>query len=502
MQQATTISDTTREKADATKAYLEQKYALMKKDREESRARRNTLEKQMEEMKLDPKEREKYRQQLRNQELNNMRQQRKRLVINDFEKLAVIGRGAFGEVHVVRKKDTKEVFALKSMLKSAMVVKNQVGHVRAERDILAMADNDNQWLVTLQYSFQDEEHLYMVMEYLPGGDLMGLLMKEDTLPESTVRFYAAEMIMAIVSVHELGYIHRDLKPDNLLIDAYGHLKLTDLGLCKKVDMSEMLPISQHSAVNLPPPGPGMIQQQRPYQRNRQAAFSTVGTPDYIAPEVLAQQGYGQECDWWSMGVILYECLVGYPPFYADEPLQTCRKIVNWRQTLIFPPESQARLSMECMDFIRRLICNAESRIGLTDPREIKNHPWLRGIEWHTLRLQQSPYIPSGGPRFVEIMRQLGVLESNHPQFKALVKELTSNFDDFDDNEGTASAPASAPASASAPNDAASSRKTTEYNKFIGYTYKRKPKVRVALDQGTFGVPPLAPSSSDNSMDTN
>ena len=110
-----------------------------------------------------------------------MRQQRKRLTIKDFERLAVIGRGAFGEVTLVRKRDTKEVFALKSMLKSAMVLKNQVGHVRAERDILAMADNDNPWLVTLQYSFQDEQYLYMVLEYLPGGDLMGLLIKQDTL---------------------------------------------------------------------------------------------------------------------------------------------------------------------------------------------------------------------------------------------------------------------------------------------------------------------------------
>ena len=343
------ISETTREKADATKAYLEQKYAIMKKEREESRARRNTLEKQMEDLNLDPQEREKYRQRLRSQELNNMRQQRKRLTIHDFEKLTVIGRGAFGEVQLVRKKDTKEVFALKSMLKSAMVVKNQVGHVRAERDILAMADNDNQWLVTLQYSFQDDERLYMIMEYLPGGDLMGLLMKEDTLPEPTVRFYAAEMIMAIQSVHELQYLHRDLKPDNLLIDAYGHLKLTDLGLCKKVDMSDMLPVSQHvlpshNTQSSAGADFGGMGERKPYQRNRQAAYSTVGTPDYIAPEVLAQQGYGQECDWWSMGVILYECLVGYPPFYADEPMQTCRKIVNHGQINEIAVENPWRLA--------------------------------------------------------------------------------------------------------------------------------------------------------------
>ncbi len=148
------ISTTTREKADATKAYLEQKYALLKLEREESRQRRNTLENHMETLKLNEAMREEYRARLRNQELQNMRQQRKRLSIQDFQPLAVIGRGAFGEVQLVRKRDTKEIFALKSMLKDAMVMKNQVGHVRAERDILALADNDNQWLVTLQYSFQ------------------------------------------------------------------------------------------------------------------------------------------------------------------------------------------------------------------------------------------------------------------------------------------------------------------------------------------------------------
>ena len=150
----TMISSSTREKAKATKAYLEQKYAIMKREREESRERRNTLEQQMDALRLTERKKEQYRQELRSQELQNMRHQRKRLTIHDFEALAVIGRGAFGEVRLVRKKDSGEIFAFKSLVKSAMVMKNQVGHVKAERDILAMADNDNQWLVTLHYSFQ------------------------------------------------------------------------------------------------------------------------------------------------------------------------------------------------------------------------------------------------------------------------------------------------------------------------------------------------------------
>ncbi|KAG7396874.1 hypothetical protein PHYBOEH_001631 [Phytophthora boehmeriae] len=155
------ISNSTREKAKATKAYLEQKYATMKREREESRERRNTLEQQMAALRLTERKKEQYRQELRSKELQSLRHQRKRLAVGDFQPLAVIGRGAFGEVRLVRKRDSGEIFALKSLEKSAMVLKNQVGHVKAERDILASADNDNNWLVTLHYSFQDDHRLYM-----------------------------------------------------------------------------------------------------------------------------------------------------------------------------------------------------------------------------------------------------------------------------------------------------------------------------------------------------
>ncbi|GMF15448.1 unnamed protein product [Phytophthora fragariaefolia] len=543
------ISNSTREKAAATKAYLEQKYAAMKREREESRERRNTLEQQMAALRLTERKKEQYRQELRSKELQSLRHQRKRLAVGDFQPLAVIGRGAFGEVRLVRKRDSGEIFALKSLEKSAMVLKNQVGHVKAERDILASADQDNDWLVTLHYSFQDDHRLYMVMEYLPGGDLMGLLMKEDTLTEPTTRFYAAEMVLAIQSVHDLGYIHRDMKPDNVLLDAHGHLKLTDLGLCKKMDSRvDLLPVSQHAmdpqqavaaaaaAATRGGGGGNSVDASRskPFSRNRQVAFSTVGTPDYIAPEVLAQKGYGKECDWWSMGVILYECLVGYPPFYADEPVQTCRKIVNWRQSFGFPPEAIARLSPQCMDFIRRLLCNSEDRLGTGSVDEIKQHPWFHGVDWTSLRSIQAPYIPpGGGPQFDYILDQL---QMNNPdqcgsQYQELVRQITSNFDEFTE---PCELPAPAPVQASAmgqvppaarmggvngpahgvmavgqangselPQAFGPDGKPLTFNKFIGYTYKRKPPVRMALNDGLFDSSEVSsPPSSYGSSHVN
>ena len=160
----------------------------------------------------------------------------RRLSPDDFEPLALVGRGAFGEVRLVRRRDTREVFALKSMLKTAMVAKNQVAHIRAERDMLALSEDLA--IAMLFDSFQTPTHLYMVMEFLPGGDLMSLLVKLDTLPEDACKFYVAEIASAVQAVHDHGFAHRDVKPDNVLLDWDGHVKLTDLGLCVRAPARE------------------------------------------------------------------------------------------------------------------------------------------------------------------------------------------------------------------------------------------------------------------------
>jgi len=190
----------------------------------------------MDKLKLSSNERERYLKRLYIKETEYTRLRRVRFSKKAFETIKVIGRGAFGEVRLVRMNSNGQLYAMKILRKSEMIHKEQVGHVMAERDLLAdTAGNDR--IVKLFFSFQDAEHLYLIMEFVPGGDMMNLLILEDTFPESWTRFYIAETILAIESIHKLNYIHRDIKPDNLLIDAQGHIKLTDFGLCTGFETS-------------------------------------------------------------------------------------------------------------------------------------------------------------------------------------------------------------------------------------------------------------------------
>ena len=178
---------------------------------------------------LSTEERDERRKEHCAKETEFLRLKRSKLGAADFEAIKVIGKGAFGEVRLVQKVDTGHIYAMKVLRKSEMVSKEQVGHVRAERD--ALVEADHQWVVKMFFSFQDPTNLYLVMEFLPGGDLMTLLMKEDTLSEEVAQFYMAETALAIEYIHSLNFIHRDIKPDNLLLDSKGHVKLSDFGLC-------------------------------------------------------------------------------------------------------------------------------------------------------------------------------------------------------------------------------------------------------------------------------
>ncbi|KAJ3383126.1 Serine/threonine-protein kinase [Lobulomyces angularis] len=323
-----------------------------------------------------------------------LRLRRVKLGVDDFQTIKVIGKGAFGEVRLVQKKDTGKIFAMKSLRKTEMVKKDQLAHVKAERDLLAESVNC-EWVVQLYYSFQDAEYLYLIMEFLAGGDLMTMLIKYDTFSEDVTRFYIAQCVAAICSVHDLGFVHRDIKPDNLLIDSRGHIKLTDFGLAtgyQKLLNQNTSKESKFSDIGTAKNIDLTLSRQdkiATWKKNRRTlAYSTVGTPDYIAPEVFSQQGYGAECDFWSLGAIMFECLVGYPPFCSENAHDTYRKIINWKEFLSIPDD--IHLSREAEDLIFRLLCDSGSRLK---SQEIKSHPFFMGVDWENLRKINSPFVP-------------------------------------------------------------------------------------------------------------
>ncbi|KAI4870325.1 serine/threonine-protein kinase cot-1 [Hypoxylon rubiginosum] len=322
----------------------------------------------------------------------------------NYTTVKIIGKGAFGEVKLVQKKADGQVYAMKSLIKTEMFKKDQLAHVRAERDILA--ESDSPWVVKLFTTFQDANFLYMLMEFLPGGDLMTMLIKYEIFSEDITRFYIAEIVLAIEAVHKLGFIHRDIKPDNILLDRGGHVKLTDFGLStgfhklhdnnyyqQLLQGKSTRPKDRNSValdqINLTVSNRSQINDWR--KSRRLMAYSTVGTPDYIAPEIFTGHGYTFDCDWWSLGTIMFECLVGWPPFCAEDSHDTYRKIVNWRQSLYFPDD--ITLGAEAEHLIRSLICNTEVRLGRSGAQEIKNHAFFRGVEFDSLRRIRAPFEP-------------------------------------------------------------------------------------------------------------
>lgn len=440
-------SNITKQKVAAAKQYIENHYKEQMKNLQERRERRNLLEKKLADADVSEEDQSNLLKFLEKKETEYMRLQRHKMGADDFELLTMIGKGAFGEVRVCREKTTGHVYAMKKLKKSEMLRRGQVEHVKAERNLLAEVDSN--CIVKLYCSFQDDEFLYLIMEYLPGGDMMTLLMRKDTLNEDEARFYVAETVLAIESIHKHNYIHRDIKPDNLLLDRHGHLRLSDFGLCKPLDCSKLQEndfsvgesFNGTSKNDERSAAPRRTQQEQlqHWQKNRRTlAYSTVGTPDYIAPEVLLKKGYALECDWWSLGAIMFEMLVGYPPFYSDDPMSTCRKIVNWRTHLKFPEE--AKLSSDAKDLISKLLCNVNHRLGSKGADEIKVHPWFKGVDWDRIYQMEAAFIP-------EVNDELD----------------TQNFEKFEESEHQ-----SHPSSRSGPWRKMLSSKDIN---FVGYTYK-------------------------------
>ncbi|KAI4803853.1 hypothetical protein KUCAC02_025501 [Chaenocephalus aceratus] len=302
----------------------------------------------------------------------------------DFDRVKVIGRGAFGEVQLVRHKASQKVYAMKLLSKFEMIKRSDSAFFWEERDIMAFANSP--WVVQLCCAFQDEHFLYMVMEYMPGGDLVNLTSTYD-VPEKWAKFYTAEVVMALEAIHSMGFIHRDVKPDNMLLDRLGHLKLADFGTCMKMDTT------------------GMVH-----------CDTAVGTPDYISPEVLKSQGgdgyYGRECDWWSVGVFIFEMLVGDTPFYADSLVGTYSKIMDHKNSLHFPDDVE--ISKDAKNIICAFLTDREVRLGRNGVDEIMRHPFFKNDQWtfDTIRDTVAPVVP-------ELSSDID----------------TSNFDEIEDDKG-------------------------------------------------------------------
>ena len=366
------ISQSTYDKVTIAKQIIEQKYNMKNIKNSEM----NQIFSKIDSLNISQSQKEQIKQEIHSQESAKYRKLREKQSIRDYTSLAIIGRGAFGEVHVCREKKTGQIVAVKKIRKDVLKIKNQVIHVRNEQ--LFMSKVKSPWVVELKASFQEDDYLYLVMEYLPGGDFMNLLIKKDILTEDEAKFYTAELILAIENIHKLDCIHRDIKPDNVLIDKTGHIKLSDFGLAKVSPKIFEINYNNNENIDFKPDT---------HQKN----YSCVGTAYYVAPEVLKKKGYGPEVDGWSVGVIFFEMLFGYAPFHSKETNQVCHKVLNWQKYLVIP--SKIKISKEAEDLIWKLINNSNQRLGIGGAEEIKKHPFFKDVDWDNIRNTKAPFIP-------------------------------------------------------------------------------------------------------------
>eukprot|EP00076_Gallus_gallus_P030933 XP_015155638.1 microtubule-associated serine/threonine-protein kinase 3 isoform X4 [Gallus gallus] len=292
----------------------------------------------------------------------------------DFETIKLISNGAYGAVYLVRHRETRQRFALKKINKQNLILRNQIQQVFVERDILTFAENP--FVVSMFCSFETKRHLCMVMEYVEGGDCATLLKNMGPLPVDMAKMYFAETVLALEYLHNYGIVHRDLKPDNLLITSMGHIKLTDFGL-SKIGLMNM-------TTNL---YEGHMEKDTREFMDKQVC----GTPEYIAPEVILIQGYGKPVDWWAMGIILYEFLVGCVPFFGDTPEELFGQVISDE---IMWPEGDEALPADAQDLITRLLrqCPLE-RLGTGGAHEVKHHAFFLHLDWNGLLRQKAEFIP-------------------------------------------------------------------------------------------------------------
>ncbi|KAK6464074.1 protein kinase [Scheffersomyces coipomensis] len=323
----------------------------------------------------------------------------------DFEMITQVGQGGYGQVFLARKKDTREICALKILNKNLLVKLDETRHVLTERDILT--NTRSEWLVKLLYAFQDPEKVYLAMEFVPGGDFRTLLNNTGYLIPPHARFYITEMFLAVNSLHELGYIHRDLKPENFLIDSKGHIKLTDFGLAAGSISNERIEsmriklnnLQDLTSENYKIPSKLMTERQKIFKQsqnyyNKNFANSIVGSPDYMALDVLQGKNYNFTIDYWSLGCMLFESLCGYPPFSGSKQDETYYNLKNWKTSLRRPQTKDGRFvfSDRTWQLIVKLIADPQDRLQTF--KQVQSMGYFNDInDWNNLREKTPPFTP-------------------------------------------------------------------------------------------------------------
>ncbi|TKA82623.1 cAMP-dependent protein kinase type 2 [Friedmanniomyces simplex] len=289
---------------------------------------------------------------------NPVRETKGKYTLTDFTISRTLGTGSFGRVHLVQSKHNQRFYAVKVLKKQQVVKMKQVEHTNDERRMLQRCRHP--FLITLWGTWQDSKNLYMVMDFIEGGELFSLLRKSQRFPNPVAKFYAAEVTLAIDYLHSMNIIYRDLKPENLLLDRHGHVKITDFGFAKEVP---------------------------------DITWTLCGTPDYLAPEVVSSKGYNKSVDWWSLGILIFEMLAGFTPFWdSGSPLKIYENILKGR--VKYPPY----IHPDAQDLLGKLItADLTKRLGNLHggSKDVMTHPWFAEVTWERLAKKDidAPYVP-------------------------------------------------------------------------------------------------------------
>ncbi|RKP02942.1 hypothetical protein CXG81DRAFT_10181 [Caulochytrium protostelioides] len=281
-----------------------------------------------------------------------------KFTLEQFHIDRTLGTGSFGRVHLVRNRQSGQYCAMKVLRKAEVIRMKQVEHTVNEKSILEVLDHP--FLVKLHGTFQDSANLYLVMEYVQGGELFSYLRRCGRFPNHVAQFYATQVTLAFEYLHAKDIIYRDLKPENLLIDAQGNIKITDFGFAKHVP---------------------------------DVTWTLCGTPDYLAPEIIQSKAYGQAVDWWALGVLIYEMLAGHPPFCDDDHFKLYERILACKVRFA------AHFDLDAKDLVKRLLQpNLSKRYGNLKggSSDIKRHKWFAGVDWIKAQNGQipAPHIPN------------------------------------------------------------------------------------------------------------